>query len=747
MKTSLIPTEKSLSDLVNEVKGMIAKDDTLEAIRFVRNHLPENSPKYDLLILLERRYESVVEDVLKGIISADNEMLEKNKVSHNLMDFLNILKEEDFSEDAATSAAEEERTEETAAKPEVRVGKTLYQIPNKMQLQEEVECKVWIAFDLETILQEVEKTDTDAVRDIRISNVMGVELFVHNNSDAFEISTYDSTEQIIEKGLPTEWTFYVTPLKEGKYPLILRISVIEVVDGEKVHKTKVLREVVQIVTEAEPLEEGIETKKAEGLVFAAPDDEGNKPKGGAIGGSGNGSGGAGTGGKKGATGAAGILKAAVMMAMVVFVGYSIQNPEFIGIGNDNPTTAANEIKDWKEVKKTLNPNELEHFIEKYPDTEFEALAMGRMEDLEEWNKVKTSFDTAGIIEYIENNPESDLKILATRRLAFLEEWQKVKVSLNPDDVTGFLNKKPDEDLENLAKKRLVILSEWLKIEPSTNPDDFKKFINKKPDQDLEKLAKARLDELNNPSNGRSRGISDGQPSPPEGNPTNELDALSKKRLALLEEWKKVKLSLNPVDVEEFIDKKPDKDLERLAKRRLAILNDWLSIKSSTKPSDFRTFLDKNPDEDLKRLAKKRLKSLTSSLEIKIEGVDENSSPKPPIPSRRIAEYPHPTDCDAQEDAAQIVCTEALIQKQLLTDLNKIVEPSGSAVVSFTITESGVQTKLQVASSGSHAQELDSVVRNTIRRFPKFSVGQKPLKKQIKIAYNETTKKWVLTILK
>ncbi|MFT5747350.1 MAG: TonB family protein [Paraglaciecola sp.] len=365
MKTSLIPTEKSLSDFINEAKGLIAKDQTLEAIRFVRNHLPENSPKYDSLILLESRHERVLENVLKHIISTENEAIEKNKVSNSLMGFLSILKEEDFSAEAKNPTAETNREEE----PDLRIGKTLYQIPHKMQLQEEVECKIWIAFDLDTILQEVEKSDTDAVRDIRISNVMGVELFAHNNNDAFEISTYDSTEQIIEKGLPTEWAFYVKPLAEGKHPLILRISVIEVIDGEKVHKTKVLREIVQIVAETiEPLEEGIETKKAEGLVFATPDNKDNKPKGEAIRG----------GGSKGGKSVVAILKTGIAMALTLIVGYSVYNSDFIGLGNPSDGTSA-DLRDWQQIEHTSNPNEVITYLETHPNSKQDAMVFQRMD--------------------------------------------------------------------------------------------------------------------------------------------------------------------------------------------------------------------------------------------------------------------------------------------------------------------------------------------------------------------------------
>lgn len=260
---SYLPENMTLPDFVREAKGLIAQEDILTTVKYIKKHLPENSPKYDLLILVERRYDKVVEDQLKGILSYESMNKELNKSRHDLLTFINGLKEKDFSAEAAVEE-----------KSDVRIGKTMYRIPPKMQLNEEAECHVWIAFDMETILKEVQQEAGDEARDIRISNVMGVELFCHAKGDAFEITTYNETEQIIEKGLSTEWIFYVKPLKEGKFPLILRIAVIETVNGEKVHKTKVLREIVQIVAEApEIAPSGVAEKEAEGLVFMAAEEQ------------------------------------------------------------------------------------------------------------------------------------------------------------------------------------------------------------------------------------------------------------------------------------------------------------------------------------------------------------------------------------------------------------------------------------------------------------------------------------------
>ena len=279
MTNSEQSTEKNISEQKVKAKTMVAKEGVLPAIKFIQGVLPESAAKFNLLILMESRFNELNRKIASGIISDEDQNLEANKISNDFLTFLDALKEEDFAEKTA---------EEVAEKPDLRIGKTLYRIPQKMQIGVEVECSVWISFDMETILKEVQQATTDEVRDIRISNVMGVELIPHGSTDAektFDILTYDETEQIIEKGLSTNWVFYVKPLKEGKHPLILRISVIELIDGEKLQKTKVLREVVQIIGEAvEVPEDGVKAKEAKGLVVATPKDSGGKGVGAAGGG-------------------------------------------------------------------------------------------------------------------------------------------------------------------------------------------------------------------------------------------------------------------------------------------------------------------------------------------------------------------------------------------------------------------------------------------------------------------------------
>ncbi|RMD98830.1 MAG: hypothetical protein D6816_15685, partial [Bacteroidetes bacterium] len=116
----------------------------------------------------------------------------------------------------------------------------------------EVTCVVRLAFSKEELYVGLEKESHDVVKDLRISDVMGVELIDPSENEAFSIRTYSEQVQFVEKGLPTEWLFYVKPLKAGTYPLILKISVIEIINGVERKRNVVLEEKVQIVAEPVP---------------------------------------------------------------------------------------------------------------------------------------------------------------------------------------------------------------------------------------------------------------------------------------------------------------------------------------------------------------------------------------------------------------------------------------------------------------------------------------------------------------
>ncbi|MFZ2898852.1 MAG: FISUMP domain-containing protein [Saprospiraceae bacterium] len=127
-------------------------------------------------------------------------------------------------------------------------GGLLYSIPGLMEVGQESRCEVRIAFDKATLLADFDTSKEHAVRDIRVSNLMEVELMdpALGGATAFAVRTISSVEQFIDPNDYTQWIFYVKALLEGIHPLALKVTVIEVVEGKERRKEIVLEENIEV---------------------------------------------------------------------------------------------------------------------------------------------------------------------------------------------------------------------------------------------------------------------------------------------------------------------------------------------------------------------------------------------------------------------------------------------------------------------------------------------------------------------
>lgn len=142
-------------------------------------------------------------------------------------------------------------------------GNILYNIPATMELERDTRCEVRIAFDKETLLQDLDITDDVVVKDIRISNLMEVDLICPFKDEApFSVRRISSQEQFIDEDDYTQWIFYVKALKAGKFPLILKVTVVEVIHGKERKREIVLEEMVEIVTTVPDIMPEVAYKKA-----------------------------------------------------------------------------------------------------------------------------------------------------------------------------------------------------------------------------------------------------------------------------------------------------------------------------------------------------------------------------------------------------------------------------------------------------------------------------------------------------
>ncbi len=247
---------KTLPEIKKGLKELLTEGIDL-AIEAMENLLGSSSEAFNNLLLLKARYKACNKKLLTGLISDADAQLEFNKIRAALLEFIDTIGEKDLQENEAARS-----------KPSIYNGDVLYRIPHRMQKDVEVTCIVRLAFNKDELYIGLEKEKHDVVKDLRISDVMGVELIDPSENEAFAIRTYSEQVQFVEQGLPTEWLFFVKPLKKGTFPLILKISVIEIIKGVERKRNVVLEEKVQIVAEPVPEEEAREAGLAANLSTA-----------------------------------------------------------------------------------------------------------------------------------------------------------------------------------------------------------------------------------------------------------------------------------------------------------------------------------------------------------------------------------------------------------------------------------------------------------------------------------------------
>jgi TonB family protein len=233
---------KTLADIQKELREVLPEGIDL-AIQAIKNYLPSGTDKCNDLILIEARYRELNHHLLQGILSNEDAQIEFNKIRKDLLDFINSLTESHLGKVGPA---------DPQGPPDIYNGEVFYRIPDQMVLNEETKCVVRVAFDRAILLEGIELQHDDVVKDIRISDVMGVELLDPDPTNAFAVRTFSDTVQFVDKDLSTEWLFYVKPLKAGKFPLILKISVIEIKEGIERKRTVVLEEQVEIFTAPVP---------------------------------------------------------------------------------------------------------------------------------------------------------------------------------------------------------------------------------------------------------------------------------------------------------------------------------------------------------------------------------------------------------------------------------------------------------------------------------------------------------------
>lgn len=227
-----------LASIVAELKSNIA-DSVEAALKFLEKTLNPSSSRYNDYIQIKSRFNSLQRELLLGGISNEEFNKTRNNISAALLLLADDLREDDL-------AAESKPTPAGGPKR----GELLYNIPDLMETGREEKCTVRIAWVLDQLLRDWEKKEADVVKNIRISDVMSVELLNAEAGNPFEIRSLSEKVQFIDQYDFTEWIFYVKPIMEGQFKLALRVSVIEMINDKEYKKDIVLEEEVLVKTEA-----------------------------------------------------------------------------------------------------------------------------------------------------------------------------------------------------------------------------------------------------------------------------------------------------------------------------------------------------------------------------------------------------------------------------------------------------------------------------------------------------------------
>ena len=250
-------TPAELTDLQRSLRDILPDPDkgVFSVLDALKKALPEQTEKYNAVFQLETRLNAVNKDRIRGLLSQDDLDRAYNRITADVLDLIDGLRLEDFDAKTAESSVED------------KAGSILYRIPRTMEVEEEHKCVVRLAFDIDTVVRNIELTKDTVVKEVRVSEVMEVELIDPNGTPCFAIRKLNSVEQFLEKNDYTEWIFFVKPLIVGTLPLMLKVSVKELINDKERIKEIVMEEVINVIAETAPDDENA-TFQSSGYSFS-----------------------------------------------------------------------------------------------------------------------------------------------------------------------------------------------------------------------------------------------------------------------------------------------------------------------------------------------------------------------------------------------------------------------------------------------------------------------------------------------
>jgi hypothetical protein len=237
--------EQKLSSLKEDWREAMT-DSINDVLQAIEEEMPESAVKHNELLALKLRLNDANKQKIMGMQSAEQLNVLYNALRYDILMFIDELSPQDF-EPAPIVFGQ--------GQPPPQKGTLLHKIPRKMAVGKEVECIIRLAFERAVIADNLDLTDEVEVKDVVVSKVMEAELLDPNAEPAFRIRTFSDEEQFLQTGTYTEWKFLVTPIREGAFKLLLKISVVEIIEGKERIRNISFEEMIQIISAAEKVPE------------------------------------------------------------------------------------------------------------------------------------------------------------------------------------------------------------------------------------------------------------------------------------------------------------------------------------------------------------------------------------------------------------------------------------------------------------------------------------------------------------
>lgn len=228
---------QELATLQAELYDLLVSD-LEKALAHLRAAVPIGSTAFRETLQLQGRLNVLERDQRKGTVDYKDYQLAINCLRDDLLSLIENLSLADLERQPAEAVLERGRT-----------GALLYQIPERMQLQQAINCRVRLAYSEAVARMNLPEGPVPEVRSLVVAEVMQVRLIDANAQPSFSIKPFSREEQSLAEGVFAEWVFQLIPLRAGHCSLLLQVAVVELILGKERVREIVFEEEIEVIAE------------------------------------------------------------------------------------------------------------------------------------------------------------------------------------------------------------------------------------------------------------------------------------------------------------------------------------------------------------------------------------------------------------------------------------------------------------------------------------------------------------------